>query len=66
VQIVYVMVAIVVPLFNVHFSPDYWVLAVMPMSLFIGNVYWTITNETVAGIIHFITLGYVIVMQYFS
>jgi len=66
VQIVFVMVAILVPLFNVHFSPDYWVLAILPISMFVANVYWTITNETVANIIHFITLGYVVVMQYFS
>ncbi|KAA2240615.1 hypothetical protein F0L74_31180 [Chitinophaga agrisoli] len=66
VQIVYVIVAILVPFFSVHFSPDYWVLAILPISMFVGNVYWTITNETVANIIHFITLGYVIVMQYFS
>jgi hypothetical protein len=66
VQIVFVMVAILVPLFNVQFSPDYWVLAILPISMFVGNVYWTITNDTVANIVHFITLGYVIVMQYFS
>lgn len=66
VLIVYVIVAMLVPLFNVHFSPDYWVLAILPVAMFVANVYWTVTNETVANIIHFLTLAYVIVMQYFS
>jgi hypothetical protein len=66
VLIVYVFVAMVVPFFNVHFSPLYWLMAILPLSLFVANVYWSIRNNTVANIIHFITLGYVIVMQYFS
>ncbi|NSL88584.1 DUF6427 family protein [Chitinophaga solisilvae] len=64
--IIYVLVAMLVPFFNVHFSPAYWVLAVLPVSIFAANVYWSVTNETFANIIHFITLAYVIVMQYFS
>jgi len=55
-----------VPFFNVHFSAAYWVLAVLPISMFAGNVFWSVTNDTFANIIHFITLAYVIVMQYFS
>lgn len=66
VLIVYVFVAMVVPFFNVHFSPLYWLMAILPLSLFVANVYWSIRNNTVANIIHFITLGYIIVMQYFS
>jgi hypothetical protein len=66
VLIVYVFVAMVVPFFNVHFSPLYWLMAILPLSLFVANVYWSIRNNTVANIIHFVTLGYVIVMQYFS
>jgi hypothetical protein len=66
VLIVYVFVAMIVPLFNVHFSPSYWLLAMLPLSMFVANVYWSVRNNTVANIIHFITLGYVIVMQYFS
>jgi hypothetical protein len=65
VLIVYTFVAMLVPFFSVHFSPDYWVLAVLPISLFAGNVYWTVTNETIANLIHIITLAYVIVIQYF-
>ncbi|MCW3463232.1 hypothetical protein [Chitinophaga nivalis] len=64
--IVYVLVAMLVPFFNVHFSAAYWVLAVLPVAMFAGNVFWSVTNETFANIIHFITLAYVIVMQYFS
>lgn len=66
VLIVYVFVAMVVPFFNVHFSPSYWLLAILPLSMFVANVYWSVRNNTVANIIHFITLAYVIVMQYFS
>lgn len=66
VLIVYVFVAMVVPFFNVHFSPLYWLMAILPLSLFVANVYWSIRNNTVANIIHFITLAYVIIMQYFS
>ncbi|SFD13988.1 hypothetical protein SAMN05518672_101674 [Chitinophaga sp. CF118] len=66
VLIVYVFVAMVVPFFNVHFSPSYWLLAVLPLSMFVANVYWSIRNNTVANLIHIITLVYVIVMQYFS
>ncbi|GAA0524277.1 hypothetical protein [Chitinophaga japonensis] len=66
VLIVYVIVAMVVPFFGTHFSPDYWAVAILPISMFVANVYWTVTNETVANIIHLLTLGYVIVMQYFS
>lgn len=66
VLIVYVFVAMVVPFFNVHFSPSYWLLAILPLSMFAANVYWSVRNNTVANIIHFLTLVYVIVMQYFS
>ncbi|NML37005.1 hypothetical protein HHL17_07325 [Chitinophaga sp. G-6-1-13] len=66
VLIVYVAVAMLVPFFNVHFSPAYWVLAVLPVAMFAGNVFWSVTNETFANVIHFIVLGYMIVMQYFS
>jgi hypothetical protein len=66
VLIVYVFVAVLVPFFGVHFSASYWVLAVLPISMFAGNVFWSVTNDTFANIIHFITLAYVIVMQYFS
>ncbi|MFY0252409.1 hypothetical protein ACDQ55_00495 [Chitinophaga sp. 30R24] len=64
--IIYVLVAMLIPFFNVHFSAAYWVLAVLPVSMFAGNVFWCIPNDTFANVIHFITLGYVIVMQYFS
>ena len=64
--IIYVVVATLVPFFNLHFSAAYWVLAVLPVSMFAGNVFWSVTNDTFANIIHFITLAYVIVMQYFS
>lgn len=66
VLIVYVIVAIMVPFFNVHFSASYWVLAVLPISMFAGNVFWSVTNDTFANVIHFVALAYVIVMQYFS
>ena len=66
VLIVYVFVAMVVPFFNAQFSPDYWVLAILPLSLFVANAYWSIVNNTVANLIHILTLAYVIVMQYFS
>ncbi|CAL1516527.1 hypothetical protein [Chitinophaga sp. MM2321] len=66
VLIIYVLVAVLVPFFNVHFSPGYWVLVVLPVSIFAGHVFWSVTNDTFANIIHFITLAYVIVMQYFS
>ncbi|HVI49483.1 MAG TPA: hypothetical protein VM802_31745 [Chitinophaga sp.] len=64
--IIFVLVAMLVPFFNTHFSPAYWVLAVLPVAMFAGNVFWSVTNETFANVIHFITLAYVIVMQYFS
>ncbi|MBC9930831.1 hypothetical protein [Chitinophaga qingshengii] len=66
VLIVYVLVAMLVPFFNVHFSPAYWVLAVLPVAMFAGNVFWSVTNETFANVIHFVVLAYMIVMQYFS
>jgi hypothetical protein len=66
VLIVYVFVAMIIPIFNVHFSPAYWVLAILPLSLFVANMYWSIVNNTVANVIHIVTLVYVIVMQYFS
>ncbi|WP_346317534.1 hypothetical protein [Chitinophaga sp. YIM B06452] len=64
--VIYVLVAMLIPLFSSHFSPNYWVLAVLPISLFAGNVFWTVTNNTIANVIHVIVLAYVIVMQYFS
>ncbi len=65
---VYVLVAMFIPFFSGggHFSPNYWVLAMLPVSMFVGNVFWTITNNGIAGAIHVIILIYVIVMQYFS
>ncbi|TWW02145.1 hypothetical protein [Chitinophaga pinensis] len=66
VMAVYVFIAILIPFFNVHFSPAYWILAILPLSLFVANAYWSIVNNTVANIVHILTLAYVIVMQYFS
>jgi len=66
VLIVYVFVAMLVPLFNVHFSPSYWLLAILPLSMFVANVYWSIRNNTIANIIFYVTVIYVIIMQYFS
>ncbi len=64
--VIYALVATLIPLFSGHFSATYWVLAVMPVSLFAGNVFWTVTNNTAANAIHIVVLAYVIVMQYFS
>ncbi|QEH39657.1 hypothetical protein [Chitinophaga sp. XS-30] len=64
--VVHAVVAVLVPFFSVHFSAGYWVLAVLPVSLFAGNVFWSISNNTFANAIHVIVLAYVIVMQYFS
>jgi hypothetical protein len=64
--VIYVLVAMLIPLFSGHFSPNYWVLAVLPISLFAGNVFWTITNNTIANAIHIVILVYMILMQYFS
>jgi hypothetical protein len=66
VLIVYVFVAMLVPFFNVHFSASYWLLAILPLSMFVANVYWSIRNNTIANIIFYVTLIYVIIMQYFS
>lgn len=65
-MLVYLLVAVFVPFFGLHFSPVYWVLAVLPASMFVANVFWTVTNNTFANAIHFVILAYVIVMQYFS
>lgn len=66
VLVVYVVIAMLIPFFNVHFSPDYWVLAMLPLAMFVANVYWTVQNNTMANVIHLLTVAYVIVMQYFS
>ncbi|RPE14107.1 hypothetical protein EGT74_11550 [Chitinophaga lutea] len=63
---VYVLVAIFIPFFSATFTPGYWVLAILPLSLFAGNVFWTITNNTFANAVHLLVLAYVIIMQYFS
>ncbi|MGX5818649.1 hypothetical protein ACWKWU_10660 [Chitinophaga lutea] len=63
---VYVLVAMVVPFFSAQFTPGYWLLVILPLSLFAGNVFWTITSNTIAGALHILVLAYVIVMQYFS
>jgi hypothetical protein len=63
---VYVLVAMLIPFFSATFSPGYWVLAILPLSLFAGNVFWTVTNNTFANAIHILVLAYVIIMQYFS
>jgi hypothetical protein len=64
--VVHVLVAVIVPFFSEHFSAGYWVLAILPVSLFAGNVFWSIANNTFANALHIIVLAYVIVMQYFS
>ncbi|WP_341841573.1 hypothetical protein [Chitinophaga caseinilytica] len=64
--VIYALVATLLPLFSGHFSATYWVLAVMPVALFAANVFWSITNNTVANAVHILVLSYVIVMQYFS
>lgn len=66
VLIVYVLIGMVIPFFNPDFSPAYWLLAILPVSMFAANVFWSVTNETFANVIHFVVLAYVIVMQYFS
>ncbi|MFB6455218.1 hypothetical protein ACE38W_08115 [Chitinophaga sp. Hz27] len=65
-MIIYVLVAMLVPFFNIHFSPAYWVLAVLPISMFAGNVFWCIPSDAFANIVHLIAFAYVIIMQYFS
>jgi hypothetical protein len=64
--VIYVLVAMLIPFFSGHFSPNYWMLAVLPISLFAGNVFWTITNNTIANAIHVVILVYMVLMQYFS
>ncbi|WP_298713140.1 hypothetical protein [Chitinophaga sp.] len=64
--VIYALVAMLLPLFSGHFSAAYWVLAVMPVSLFAANVFWSVTNNTVANAIHMLVIAYVIIMQYFS
>ncbi|SHK90761.1 hypothetical protein SAMN05444266_101548 [Chitinophaga jiangningensis] len=64
--IVYVAVAVLIPFFGIHFSPAYWVLAVLPVSIFAGNVFWCIPSDAFANIVHLMAFAYVIVMQYFS
>lgn len=64
--VIYALVAMLLPVFSGHFSATYWVLAVMPVSLFAANVFWSISNNAVANAIHILTLVYVIIMQYFS
>jgi len=66
VLVIYVFVAMLIPFFNIHFSPAYWVLAILPLSMFVANVYWSIRNNTMANVIHILTVAYVIVMQWFS
>ncbi|RAJ04225.1 hypothetical protein LX64_03104 [Chitinophaga skermanii] len=63
---VYVIVAMVIPFFTVNFAPLYWLMAILPVSMFAGNVFWSIRSNTFANIVHFVVLGYVIVMQYFT
>ncbi|WP_341834518.1 hypothetical protein WJU16_16170 [Chitinophaga pollutisoli] len=64
--VIYALVAMLLPLFSGHFSATYWVLAVMPVSLFAANVFWSVTNNTIANAIHMLVIAYVIIMQYFS
>ncbi|UYQ93325.1 DUF6427 family protein [Chitinophaga horti] len=63
---IYVIIAMLVPFFSLHFSPVNWVLALLPLCLFAGNVFWSINHNGLANTGHFIVLAYVIVMQYFS
>ncbi|PUZ27517.1 hypothetical protein GA0116948_103208 [Chitinophaga costaii] len=65
-SLVFVAVALLVPFFGLHFSPAYWLLAVLPISMFGGNVFWSIRNDTIANAVHFLVLAYVLVMQFFS
>lgn len=64
--VAYALVAMFIPFFSEHFSAGYWVLAILPVSLFAGNVFWSISNNSFANALHIIVLAYVIVMQYFS
>ncbi|MCK7559244.1 DUF6427 family protein [Chitinophaga sedimenti] len=63
---IYVIIAMLVPFFSLHFSPANWVLALLPLSMFAGNVFWSINHNGLANTGHFIVLAYAIVMQYFS
>ncbi|ATL47142.1 hypothetical protein COR50_08065 [Chitinophaga caeni] len=62
----YAFIAMLIPFFTATFSANYWILAVLPISMFAGNVFWSIQNNTFANAIHILLLLYVIVMQYFS
>lgn len=66
VMAIYVIIAMIIPFFSYHFSPANWVLVMLPLCMFAGNVFWSINNNTAGNVIHFILLAYVIVMQYFS
>lgn len=66
VSLVFVLVALVVPFFSVKFTPAYWLVAVLPISMFGANVFWSIRNNTIANAVHILVLGYVLLMQYFT
>ncbi|WP_295121898.1 hypothetical protein [uncultured Chitinophaga sp.] len=63
---IYVIIAMLIPFFSYHFSPANWVLVLLPLCMFAGNVFWSINHNGLANAGHFIVLAYVIVMQYFS
>ena len=62
--LLYLILAFFVPFINTNSSFDNWVLVAAPFACFHAATYFFLSNKWVANILFFLTVGYIIYLQY--
>ena len=62
----YLLVAILIPFINTRHTFDYWIIATIPLSAFVGCAFFYPRIRWIPGTIQWILVGFVIYMQYFQ
>jgi hypothetical protein len=64
-MVLYLLVALFIPFINISHNFEYWILAAVPASAFIGAVFFYARVKWIATVLHWLMVGFVIYMQYF-
>ena len=62
----YLIVAVFVPFINATYSFDYWILAAVPLSAFIGAAFLYPQKRWLTNAIHWIMVAFVIILSYLA
>lgn len=61
-MVLYLMVALFIPFINSSYNFQYWILAAVPLSAFIGCFFFYPTKKWISLLVHWIMVGFVIFM----